>query len=518
MGTTGKVCRTDTIGITQRVAEASSLRSFDSHSSMCCLIANETANLTFADFRPIFGLNPKLSAAMKAKILLTMYALCFLCTGCGLSHNLWQTSFVQPKQYNNHRNEKWQRHQFRKLARVELEKARVVARAESDNYACDPFSVDEECGFEAGFVDYLMYGGNGNPPPLPPRPYWKSRNQNCYQAAQDWFRGFQHGAAVARASGYRDCVTVQLNDVLINHKLPLYLGQVSDFGTAESVASQRSQIEGEDTANNLLVAEVDPVVAQPPVNNALPFPALPIEGELLPPDEEIALLDSSNPNDWDPTSGTGSNSQFVPAIEPSAFEIQSISTANRDSLGLEQLPPLRAQSNSPIQAFQPVSGNSLFEGEKQTPFKSLPPLPESGMLDRESTSASGTDDTSMVVPPSDSMDLAKMPATSLAASQRLSSLAAETIPDVDDLPEVALASFTEVESTGKHDTTDKWTPNTTVRRRWPIGAINLLLLAGILSAFRRRRKSSDTTSRKSLFPMTRGAFFQLLTTKIQKRQ
>lgn len=183
---------------------------------------------------------------MKATLLLIISALCLLNSGCALSHNLSQTAVVQPIQYWSYWDEMLERHRFRKIAQLELERARSMARAESDNYSCAPFSIDEERGFEDGFVDFLVYGGTGNPPPLPPRRYWWSDCQelNGCDAIQDWFKGFQHGVAVAQASGYRNCVTVQLSDVLIRDTLPLYIGQLSDTEHAEPAAALRGKPDG----------------------------------------------------------------------------------------------------------------------------------------------------------------------------------------------------------------------------------------------------------------------------------
>ena len=110
--------------------------------------------------------------AMKATLLLTLTSLCLLNVGCTLSDNSLRMSVVQPIQYCNYWDKLLECHRFRKIAELELERARSNARAESDNYACAPFSIDYERGFENGFIDYLMYGGSGNPPPLPPRRYW----------------------------------------------------------------------------------------------------------------------------------------------------------------------------------------------------------------------------------------------------------------------------------------------------------------------------------------------------------
>lgn len=150
-------------------------------------------------------------------------AICFFCTGCTLCQNLVRTSVVQPIQYSGYWDRMHDRHKFRKIAVMELERARSVARAESDNYACNPFSVDHESGFVAGFIDYLMYGGTHPPPPLPPRRYWWSDcDVRACSAIESWYQGFQHGVAVAQASGYRDCVTIPLAESVFLNTVPVY--------------------------------------------------------------------------------------------------------------------------------------------------------------------------------------------------------------------------------------------------------------------------------------------------------
>jgi hypothetical protein len=71
------------------------------------------------------------------------------------------------------------------------------------------YSKDYEAGFEDGFAHFLYRGGNGEPPPLPPRHYRKITYQTPqgYRAIENWFEGYRHGAAVARGSGYRQFVT-----------------------------------------------------------------------------------------------------------------------------------------------------------------------------------------------------------------------------------------------------------------------------------------------------------------------
>jgi hypothetical protein len=72
------------------------------------------------------------------------------------------------------------------------------------------YAPDFVQGFKDGFADYLYAGGNGEPPPLPPRYYWKARYETPqgHQAVAEWFAGFRMGAELARESGYREWVLI----------------------------------------------------------------------------------------------------------------------------------------------------------------------------------------------------------------------------------------------------------------------------------------------------------------------
>ena len=92
------------------------------------------------------------------------------------------------------RNRKWAEAAFQELQHANPN------TAYSDDYAR---------GFKDGFANYLYRGGHGEPPLLPPPRYRKLRYQSLegYQAIEDWFAGFRHGAVVARQNGYRQWVT-----------------------------------------------------------------------------------------------------------------------------------------------------------------------------------------------------------------------------------------------------------------------------------------------------------------------
>lgn len=60
-----------------------------------------------------------------------------------------------------------------------------------------------KCGFIEGYHDVLA-GGNGCPPPIPPKKYWLrySRLANGQQQISEWFAGFEDGASAAKSNGF----------------------------------------------------------------------------------------------------------------------------------------------------------------------------------------------------------------------------------------------------------------------------------------------------------------------------
>jgi hypothetical protein len=64
------------------------------------------------------------------------------------------------------------------------------------------FAGHFEEGFKAGYLA-VAEGGNGCPPTLPPRRYWKARHRSPegHRKARAWFDGFAHGAVAADQDG-----------------------------------------------------------------------------------------------------------------------------------------------------------------------------------------------------------------------------------------------------------------------------------------------------------------------------
>lgn len=128
------------------------------------------------------------------------FALCTLAAGCHLASNGVSNVTYEAKLATA---ECVERCQYEKLAKASWESVRST-----DNH--DAFPKEYVQGFKDGFVDYLMFGGTGQPPYVPPRRFWgpRYRTPEGYQSIQDWFAGFRHGAAMAQQSGHRRWATV----------------------------------------------------------------------------------------------------------------------------------------------------------------------------------------------------------------------------------------------------------------------------------------------------------------------
>jgi hypothetical protein len=135
--------------------------------------------------------------------LLALIGIAVFAPGCNLLQNSTRTLIVEPLHYCNVIQEHRARVDFRATAREVWEEYLEANNDES-------FSTDYADGFQEGFADYLYAGGTGEPPPVPPRKYWKNKfaTPQGRQAIQDWFAGFRHGAGAAQLSGCRCLIEV----------------------------------------------------------------------------------------------------------------------------------------------------------------------------------------------------------------------------------------------------------------------------------------------------------------------
>jgi hypothetical protein len=138
---------------------------------------------------------------MTKQFAVVIVGVCLAVQGCGPITYATRTLVIEPVHYCLTADNLLETHRNYQLAESSW---KAIVHAEPGV----SYSADYAAGFKDGFADYLYAGGTGEPPPLPPRHYWKFRYETPqgHQAIEDWFAGFRHGAAVAQQSGYREWV------------------------------------------------------------------------------------------------------------------------------------------------------------------------------------------------------------------------------------------------------------------------------------------------------------------------
>jgi len=169
---------------------------------------------------------------------------------------------IEPVEYCMNLSEFEERHRDHQLAEATWK--RICEAHHEERY-----SPDYGRGFVDGFEDYLYAGGNGEPPALPPRDYWKPKYESPEgrKAVQDWFAGFRHGVLEARLGGYRQLVLVPASSPPMSAATrfnPTISGPPRDF-----------TVPGAPFAN-----EINPGSISPPVN---PTEVLPQPSKAQPP-------------------------------------------------------------------------------------------------------------------------------------------------------------------------------------------------------------------------------------------
>ncbi len=153
-----------------------------------------------------------------------------------------------------------------------LEKRRFVAWAQeawAKIQAADPdhhYSNDYARGFIDGYVDFIDADGVGEPPVAPPdryHYYHRNATPEGLAAIQDWFAGFRHGAAAAKASGQRELVVLPLS--LPPRKRP------GDYGPPSTTASGASSAPQQPVGPSA-PAEVAPPPRKMPEVEEIPLP------------------------------------------------------------------------------------------------------------------------------------------------------------------------------------------------------------------------------------------------------
>jgi hypothetical protein len=136
-------------------------------------------------------------------LVLAIWGVCICGQGCGPITLAARTVVIEPIHDWVHADDVLEQHRDYKLA----DQAWQAIAQEDPKHLYSPDFVH---GFKEGFADYVYAGGSGEPPPLPPRYYWKESYETPqgHRAIADWFTGFRLGAELARESGYREWVMI----------------------------------------------------------------------------------------------------------------------------------------------------------------------------------------------------------------------------------------------------------------------------------------------------------------------
>jgi hypothetical protein len=125
-------------------------------------------------------------------------------SGCSVCQHARRTVLFEPLDYG------WKLDRARSLKTY---RRWAVAAWRVETAACPEAAASPHYGqgFQDGFVDYIYAGGEGEPPPIPPRKFWNMawRGPTGQAAANQWFAGFRRGAQAAHDGGYRQHATVE---------------------------------------------------------------------------------------------------------------------------------------------------------------------------------------------------------------------------------------------------------------------------------------------------------------------
>lgn len=277
---------------------------------------------------------------MRMTLTLCLIGLCVSGPGCSLFVNATKSVVGETSQCMEEFSECVRNRKLANEAWATVEQAKPK-HAPSNDYAD---------GFKAGFADYLEAGGTGEPPLLPPHRYWKARYETPqgYHAIEDWFDGFRHGAAAARASGYRQWVTVPVANA--PHGVP---GVVPALPLPAVIGPAPERA-------------VDPVL---PFPRAVVPPSKPVEGgTVVPP----------------PQNGSPAPQAGASVIRPHAHVVRLWPLSEGGQSKVEPASPYQVRPSLPPTGQEPAGKHERGAGITEPPAKPMasaaPPLDEKELL------------------------------------------------------------------------------------------------------------------------------------------
>jgi hypothetical protein len=150
------------------------------------------------------------------------------------------------------------------------------------------FSEDYAQGFKDGYAEYLYRGGDCEPPLLPPKHYRRVQYQTPegYQAVENWFAGYRHGAMTARDTGARRWITGPTG--LVTPQVPHGTVQLPGRPNEQPITLPMPQIlptpNPEQQLPGGVTIEVEPPSPIPnvgPQTGAVPPPEAPLRAKIL---------------------------------------------------------------------------------------------------------------------------------------------------------------------------------------------------------------------------------------------
>ena len=122
-------------------------------------------------------------------------------TGCSVWQLARRSSCYEPKCYD--------------LCKEEKRECRLYRRWANEVWAnqagSEPVPEQYYEGFISGFVDHVFSGGDGTPPAVPPRKFWRVNQRNASSNYEHWLDGFSAGATAALQGGFRQRIVMPIS-------------------------------------------------------------------------------------------------------------------------------------------------------------------------------------------------------------------------------------------------------------------------------------------------------------------